>query len=568
MYNQIMVKRYQTFKDRITIAFIIVAICPFLIFGIYNLIYTYNSTKEEVEKFTLSSIKNSSENITNSMTGFSNMVDFIASNKEIIDIVKKCNKGNEEEGFKDTQKLYNITSTLISTMPMKMPIHIIDKNKISRYSSTSYYKPIYKDVYFDFYKVLDDEENRVHQKIYRKFDSELDQDVVLVLGKAIVDNDKKIIGYIVIEILEKYFNQYIDDVTFFKDSNVYVTDINNKIIVDRNHIENVGKNLNKVVNKKDIIYYSSKNRKKFNVISTIPKKDLYYELLNNIKVFFILIIIVIILGIIVIYNLSRKISDPVHEMSEVIKKIESGNRNIKVKYSGNDEIGELCNKFNSMIQEINRLIEEDYNKKILINQAKFNALKAQINPHFLYNALGTINWIVKLDEKDKVIKMINALSRLFRYLCRNGEEEVLIEEELKAIDNYLYIQKIRYEDRLNIEYLINEEIKKYKMVRLTLQPIVENAIVHGLSNKSGKWKLIINGEIEGKYIVFKIKDNGVGLGNSKHTGEGVGIDNVDTRIKIQYGEEYGISYEKDGELTVFVIKIPLREAANEESSFS
>ena len=127
MYNQIMVKRYQTFKDRITIAFIIVAICPFLIFGIYNLIYTYNSTKEEVEKFTLSSIKNSSENITNSMTGFSNMVDFIASNKEIIDIVKKCNKGNEEEGFKDTQKLYNITSTLISTMPMKMPIHIIDK---------------------------------------------------------------------------------------------------------------------------------------------------------------------------------------------------------------------------------------------------------------------------------------------------------------------------------------------------------------------------------------------------------------------------------------------------------
>lgn len=558
MYNQIMSKRYRTFKNRITIAFIIV----FLIFGFYNLIYTYNSTRREVKKFTLASIKNSSENITNSM------VDFISSNNEIIDIVKSDDKNNNEKRFENTQKLYNITSTLISTMPMKMPIHIIDKDKVSRYSSTNYYKPIYKDVYSDFYKSLEDDENRVHQKVYRRFDSELHQDIVLVLGKAIVDKNKKVVGYVVIEILEKYFNQYIDDVTFFKDSNIYVTDINNKIIVDRNHIENVGKNLNDVINKKDKIYYSSKDIKKFNVISTIPKKDLYYELLSNIKVFLILILIVIILGIIIIYNLSKRISNPVHEMSEVIKQIEDGNRNIKVKYSGDDELGELCDKFNSMIQEINRLIEEDYNKRILINQAKFNALKAQINPHFLYNALGTINWMVKLGEKDKVTKMINALSKLFRYLCRNSEDEVLIVEELKAIDNYLYIQKIRYEDKLNIEYLIDDEIKNYEIVRLTLQPIVENAIVHGLSNKSGEWKIIISGKIEGSDIVFKIKDNGVGVGNSKHTGEGVGIDNVDTRIKIQYGEKYGISHKSEENLTVFIIRIPLREAVNEKSSFS
>lgn len=568
MYNQIMRKRYQTFEKRITIAFVIVAICPFLIFGLYNLIYTYKSTEREVKKFTLASIRNSSENITNSMAGFSNMVDFISSNKEIIDIVKKSEETNEEERFKDTQKLYNLTSTLISTMPMKMPIHIIDRNKMSRYSSTNYYKPIYKDIYGDFYKILEDDENRVHQKVYRRYDSELNQDIVLVLGKAIVDNDKKIIGYVVIEILEKYFNQYIDDVTFFKDSNIYVTDINERIIVDRNHIENVGKTLSSVVKGSNRIYYSSENIKKFNVISTIPEKDLYYELLNNMKVFLILIIFVIILGAIVIYNLSKRISDPVHEMSEAIKKIEDGNRNIKVKYSGDDELGELCDKFNSMIQEINRLIEEDYNKKILINQAQFNALKAQINPHFLYNALGTINWMVKLDRKDKVTKMINALSKLFRYSCRNSEEEVLIEEELKAINNYLYIQKIRYEDRLNIEYSIDENIKKYKIVRLTLQPIVENAIVHGLSNKAGEWRLIISGEIEERDIVFKIKDNGVGIGNSKHTGEGIGIDNVDTRIKIEYGEEYGINHKSEGDLTVFIIRIPLGEEVNEESSFS
>lgn len=568
MYNQIMSKRYRTFKNRITIAFIIVSICPFLIFGFYNLIYTYNSTRKEVKKFTLASIKNSSENITNSMVGFSNMVDFISSNNEIIDIVKSDDKNNNEKKFKNTQKLYNITSTLISTMPMKMPIHIIDKNKVSRYSSTNYYKPIYKDVYGDFYKSLEEDENRVHQKIYRRFDSELHQDIVLVLGKAIVDKNKKFIGYVIIEILEKYFNQYIDDVTFFKDSNIYVTDINNKIIVDRNHIENVGKSLNDVINKNDKIYYSSKDIKKFNVISTIPKKDLYYELLSNIKVFLILILIVIILGIIVIYNISKRISNPVHEMSEVIKQIEDGNRNIKVKYSGDDELGELCDKFNSMIQEINRLIEEDYNKRILINQAKFNALKAQINPHFLYNALGTINWMVKLGEKDKVTKMINALSKLFRYLCRNSEDEVLIGEELKAIDNYLYIQKVRYEDKLNIEYLIEDEIKNCEIVRLTLQPIVENAIIHGLSNKAGKWKIIISGKIEGSDILFEIKDNGVGIGNSKHTGEGVGIDNVDTRIKIQYGEKYGISHKSEENLTVFIIRIPLREAVNEKSSFS
>ncbi|MGL5869955.1 sensor histidine kinase [Clostridium chrysemydis] len=567
MYNQNMGKRYQSFKKRLIISFVLVAICPFLVLGIYNLIYIYKSTEKEIKKFTISSIKTSAESINNSMSGFNNMVDYIASNDEIVDILNK----KEEKGtasFKDIQKIYNLTSTLISTMPIKMPIHIISKDGLSIYSSTDYYKPIYKDTYGDFYKILDEDENRVHQKIYRRFDSELDCDVVLISGKAIVNKDKKIIGYVVIEILEKYFNQYINDITFFNDSNVYVTDINNRVIVDRNHIENVGKNLENLVNKDDIKYVSSNKNKKFNVISTFPKRDMYLELFKNIKIFMFLTTILLVVAFLVIYKLSKRISKPVHEMNEVIKEVENGNRNKRVEYFGEDELGELCLKFNNMIDEINRLIEEDYNKKILIKTAEFNALKAQVNPHFLYNALGTINWMVKLSEKDKVIKMINALSKLFRYSCRNSEEEVFIKEELKAIDNYLYIQKIRYEDKLNITYHIDKNIENKKIVRLTLQPLVENAIVHGFSNKKGEWNLDISGEIIDNKIIFKIKDNGVGIGNSTHKGEGIGIDNVDSRIKIQYGDEYGIKFESLEGYTVFIVSIPLREEEYEESPFS
>ena len=565
-----MSKRYHTFKKKLTLAFILVGVCPLLIFGIYNIIYVYKSTEKEIREFTVSNMETSIRNINKSMIGFRNMVDVVSTNKEIIKILNKDNKVKKSERFEDTQKLYSVTSSLISTMPLKMPIHIVDKNGISRYSSTKYYKPIYEDTKEDFYKILNKEPDSVHQKIYRRYDQTLGGDVVFILGKAVLDKNKNVVGYVIIEILDKYFDQYINNISFFKETNVYITEFNGNIITDKLNKGDTGKNINKVLNsiEKENLYYSSDISGRFEIISTIPKTSLYGELYKNIKVFIIVFLVTVTLAVIVIYFLSKRISEPIHEMSMAMKKVENGNRDVKVEYIGDDELGELCNKFNNMILEINRLIEEDYNKRLLIRQAEFKALKSQVNPHFLYNSLATINWMVKLGEKEKVIKMIDALSKLFRYSCKNNNDTVLIRDEINGIKNYLIIQECRYDGKLKVTLDIHKDIENKKIIKLILQPIVENAIIHGLSNKIGDWVLVIKGYIKGSEIIFEVKDNGVGVGNSNHSGEGIGVLNVDERIKIQYGKNYGIcNYEEDG-FTIFKINIPIEEAKDEESSSS
>lgn len=568
MENRFLKKRFYSFKEKLVMAFIIVGILPLLILSIYNLCFIYGSTKDGIEQYTLSNMQTSEALINNSMIGFKNMVEFIANSEEVKNVmIKEQEKISKGEYFDDTQKLYNITTTLAATLPIQMPIHIVDNNKKSRFSTTNYYKPIYEDSRGDFYKIMDMNEDNVAKQIHRRFDQSISKDVVMVMGKSIIDKSTgNHLGYIIIEVLDEYFQNFIENISFFDNTNVYMIDNKGYIVTDNLYKNKTGyelgiKNNNNVQKVNDFkkLYYFSKGSGNIKIVSIIPLKNLFKELYKNIKFSFALTIIVIMLGVVMIIIFSRLISKPIHEMNLMMVEVEEGNRNVQVNYTRNDEIGELCFRFNEMIREINRLIDEDYNKKLLIKQAEFKALKAQVNPHFLYNTLGAINWMAKLGEKEGVIEMTNALSKFFRYSSKNNDDKVLVEEELNQIKNYLTIQSYRYKDKLNVTFDVDKNILNETMLKLMLQPIVENAIVHGLEPKLGEWSLVIRGYIEGSFIVFKVIDNGIGLGNSKKHGEGIGVKNLDERIKIYYGKKFGVkSYIKDG-LTVFEIVFPKRE---------
>lgn len=240
-----------------------------------------------------------------------------------------------------------------------------------------------------------------------------------------------------------------------------------------------------------------------------------------------------------------------------MKKVEEGERNIKFPTTGNDEIAQLGKSFNDMITEINRLIEEVYVKQFLLQQAEFATLKAQVNPHFLYNTLQSINWMAKLKDFEGVSTMVTALGKFLRYSINSQEDLVTIGQEIEQINNYLTIQKIRYGDKFEVSINIEENLKDYKVLKLMLQPIVENSIIHGIEQKIGKGEIIIKVYEKEEYLYFDVLDNGIGFGNSSAKGEGIGINNVDRRVKIQYGEAFGVSVSKKGEYTCVRIKIPL-----------
>ena len=214
--------------------------------------------------------------------------------------------------------------------------------------------------------------------------------------------------------------------------------------------------------------------------------------------------------------------------------------------------------------------EQVTNEQKLLRKAEFELLQAQINPHFLYNTLDAIVWSAEAGNQKQVVNMVGSLSDFFRLSLNNGKEIVSIEDELSHVRSYLQIQQIRYQDILKYEIMVPQSLFAYDIPKITIQPIVENAIYHGIKNKRGGGKITVSAEDAGETMVIKVSDDGIGMeedkllevrngldGSSDKNGVVYGLYNVNERIKLNFGDEYGISLtSKFGEGTTVSIRLP------------
>lgn len=266
----------------------------------------------------------------------------------------------------------------------------------------------------------------------------------------------------------------------------------------------------------------------------------------------------------------RSITKPVQELSEAAKKIAGGDFSTRVEVATKDEIGELAENVNEMsgrLEELVQKIKEDERK---MRHTELRLLQEQINPHFLYNTLDTIIWLVEGNSPDKAVNMVVSLSDFFRIVLSKGKEIITIREEEQHIRSYLEIQQVRYRDILEFDIQIQEELYQYKILKLTLQPIVENSLYHGIKVKRGKGTILVTGYRKDDKIYFDVKDTGVGMTPEelaairskltkpcKETDSGFGLANVNERIRMNYGPEYGVTIEaKQGEGTWVQVVIP------------
>ena len=216
------------------------------------------------------------------------------------------------------------------------------------------------------------------------------------------------------------------------------------------------------------------------------------------------------------------------------------------------EINNLIEHFNAMIRKIKYLREYE-----------IKALHSQINPHFLYNTLDTIIWMAEFKDEKKVIAITKALANFFRISLSNGNEMILLKDEIKHVQEYLFIQKQRYEDKLSYSFNVDETLLSAEVPKIIIQPIVENSIYHGIKNIPGNGLIEIDVYKKDDSINISVKDNGIGFKKSKNFKKskigGVGIQNVDKRIKFYYGKKYGIFISKPNEGAEVIIKIPLNK---------
>jgi two-component system, sensor histidine kinase YesM len=267
--------------------------------------------------------------------------------------------------------------------------------------------------------------------------------------------------------------------------------------------------------------------------------------------------------------LASKFTKKIRELSHSMEKIQTGQFDVFITYPANDEIGYLIRGFNIMASKLKELIEEVYIIKIKKKESELLALQAQINPHFLYNTLASISMLGMRIGGEDITRMSNSLARFYKKSLSNGKNIIKIKDEIEQVKAYMDIQNIRFKNKINVVFEINESVMEARSLKLMLQPFVENAIAHGMwkNKKTLNIRLIVLQE--GDNILWKIIDDGVGisqirlkdiLSSDENRETGYGIVNVDQRIKLFFGDSYGVSiFSKVGIGTVVSIITPFKD---------
>jgi two-component system sensor histidine kinase YesM len=259
--------------------------------------------------------------------------------------------------------------------------------------------------------------------------------------------------------------------------------------------------------------------------------------------------------------IAGRITDPIKELEKAMISIDE-NLDASVEEKGCYESINLARHFNEMTLKIRELMDDISSKEKYLRTYEINALYSQINPHFLYNTLDTIIWMAEFGESEKVIDITKSLASFFRLSLSRGDEMISLEDELNHAEQYLFIQKQRYEDKLEYEFSVEEEILQMKVPKIILQPLVENAIYHGIRELDKGGRITVSAKKVDSTVELLIKDDGKGFSVDKNEKSdiklgGIGIKNVDERIKLYYGKDYGVEIRsEEGWGTEAVIRIP------------
>lgn len=311
------------------------------------------------------------------------------------------------------------------------------------------------------------------------------------------------------------------------------------------------------------IYYEIKDIQK----ARTEYQDFFMQMIRFSIIAFALILILITF---LSYYIPLSITHPIRKLSEVTDQVAKGDLTVRSDVRSGAEVSVLNDSLNTMIDKINELLEQVKTEQGRLRKAEFELLKSQINPHFLYNTLDTIVWLAEAGEQKKVVDMVGSLSDFFRTSLNQGKDMVSVKEELQHSRSYLEIQQVRYQDILQYEIQVPETLFCYLIPKITIQPLVENALYHGIKNKRGIGKIMITGKREKDYFVLIVEDNGAGMSRERLEVVREGMNqksqtekdiyalyNVNERIRLNFGQKYGLSIDSVlGEGTTVQVMLP------------
>jgi two-component system sensor histidine kinase YesM len=403
--------------------------------------------------------------------------------------------------------------------------------------------------------------------------------------RAIMDFDQlgRMIGVERFEINEETIYQYYKNMNSFPGSRIFLLDSDSLVLssTDRDligdnlgHLDYVQKSKRlkngfftaDIQDVKSMVLFYTIEKTDWTLVQVVPEKSFTILKTTINTILFVAITLCILFGVLFSLAQHKYMLKPLQQLRKEMMKLKDGNFNIVLTVDSKDEIGEISRGFVLMAQQLKKTINDVYLTKIKQKEAELSALESQINPHFLYNTLDSIHWLALKHKNYDVSEQIEALAEIFKHVLNKGDPYVTIRQEVNFLENYMFIQQQKYGKRIKLHIDADPDLMNYKTPKLVLQPLVENAILHGLD------QVIEDGVIEVKVtrmdqgIGFVVTDNGIGTDENKiqqmmnspeETKNVFALKNIDDRIKINYGQKYGLFFNsKQGVGTRVEVRIP------------
>lgn len=479
-----------------------------------------------------------SQNIMDDKTDFKNLKDIIKVSEKSDEFIKKIFLVSENGNIISNEKVN------------------LETNKDMK--NISWYKKLINSNNMAFASKAD----------FSKISSDSSKNIISI-SKEIKDKNNKRLGFVVINLSYKFLEDFLSTINFGKDGYVFILSSEEELLFKSKNMEDFGKKdyeklLKKRMKPEKMDFVSSNvfipnTQWKLvgisfsNAISNLKKQLIESSL--------ILALIVFILTLLVSIFVSKKISKPIIYLIGEIKKTDKKLYKIKSLPQASSEIQILTKEYNNLIDRIFVLTEDIEKKEEQKRTYQVKALQSQINPHFLYNTLDTILWLVEFGENEKAIKVTKNLGMLLRNSLDIDEDFVKLDKEIGHAKNYLDIQKIRYDNKFTYEFIKKIQTSSLYVPKLILQPIIENAIYHGIREKNSKSYINIIVEEKPDYLIIKIIDNGLGPKEKKENVKtklgGIGMENVNNRIKLLCGEKYNLKMQRENGETIVTYKLKI-----------
>lgn len=479
-----------------------------------------------------------SQNIMDDKTDFKNLKDIIKVSEKSDEFIKKIFLVSENGNIISNEKVN------------------LETNKDMK--NISWYKKLINSNNMAFASKAD----------FSKISSDSSKNIISI-SKEIKDKNNKRLGFVVINLSYKFLEDFLSTINFGKDGYVFILSSEEELLFKSKNMEDFGKKdyeklLKKRMKPEKMDFVSSNvfipnTQWKLvgisfsNAISNLKKQLIESSL--------ILALIVFVLTLLVSIFVSKKISKPIIYLIGEIKKTDKKLYKIKSLPQASSEIQILTKEYNNLIDRIFVLTEDIEKKEEQKRTYQVKALQSQINPHFLYNTLDTILWLVEFGENEKAIKVTKNLGMLLRNSLNIDEDFVKLDKEIGHAKNYLDIQKIRYDNKFTYEFIKKIQTSSLYVPKLILQPIIENAIYHGIREKKSKSYIKIIVEKNPEYLIIKIIDNGLGPKEKKENIPtklgGIGMENVNNRIKLLCGEKYNLKMQREKDETVITYKLKI-----------